>query len=335
MKTTKVKKLGKILFINLIILIICLVFIELFIRFSFRPEEVYGSYWKKGAFVSDPDIGFMHRPGFKGQSYRKGDFDVEVSINEYGFRQKDIKRQLGFNKRLLVLGDSFGFGLGVNEEENFCSILAKELNKQGIGLINSSQVGQSVTQEVILGNRLIDKFNPEIILICPYLQNDVFSDLNPTYKNYDWLDGQSLDKNRRFKNKVLDYIRVNSWLWQFVYHRVYSRIMPKIGKAIKKSKISNEKPDALKMMQHTLVSIEKLIEKCKQRNIQLFVLICTPPKGSTNFDPYFIDFLQKKNIPYLDLNHQLELTDYFHTDGHWNSKGHKKVAEKLKILIVP
>lgn len=331
----KIIGLFRLIGVNIIIVSIFLVLIEVALRISFRPEEVYGSYWRKGAFAFDPEIGFMHSPGFQGQSYRKGDFDVEVNINEFGFRQSNIDKQLRFKNRLLVLGDSFGFGLGVKEEESFCSILANELNKQQIGLINSSQVGQSVTQEVILGKRLIEKFDPELILICPYLQNDVLSDLNPTYMNYDWAFGQSLDKNRRFKFVILDYIRANSWLWQFFYHRVYSRVMPNIGKFFSQAKISKEKTDPRKMLQPTLEALKELMKVCQENNIKLFVLVCAPPSGSTEFDPYFIEFLNNNEIRHIDLNGQMELSDYFKTDGHWNAKGHNKVAEKLVEYIVP
>lgn len=76
-------------------------------------EEANDNYWGAGAFVADPQAGYRHEPGFRGRGFRRGAFDVPVATSELGLRQRDVEEQRGFPVRLLVLGDSFPFGLGV------------------------------------------------------------------------------------------------------------------------------------------------------------------------------------------------------------------------------
>ena len=99
-----------------------------------------------------------------------------MSINEIGLRQRDLTSQLAYSRRLLILGDSFAFGLGVEEEESFAHLLQATLNPLGIGVINGGQTGYSIAQELALAKDLVTRLDPQTLLSCLLLDNDVTED---------------------------------------------------------------------------------------------------------------------------------------------------------------
>ncbi len=57
------------------------------------------------------------------------DYDVTVRINAYGFRDtKDLKDSR--ERDFFVVGDSFGFGWGVDEEDRYSNLLASMLESE-------------------------------------------------------------------------------------------------------------------------------------------------------------------------------------------------------------
>ena len=67
----------------------------------------------------DPDVGWAHVPDRAGRFAAFG-FDTQISINSEGFRGRPVKRQKDPGKtRILVLGDSYVWGYGIEEGEMF------------------------------------------------------------------------------------------------------------------------------------------------------------------------------------------------------------------------
>jgi len=64
-------------------------------------------------FEPDPDRGYRLKPGFQGKHIHR-DFEITYSINSLGFRDINfpVKKEPGVY-RILVLGDSMIFGIGV------------------------------------------------------------------------------------------------------------------------------------------------------------------------------------------------------------------------------
>ena len=192
---------------------------ELTLRLQFREEEVNGNYWGIGAFEASETLGFRHRPGFSGFATRPGVFRTSVRINRFGLRQGNLDEQLQYPNTLLLLGDSFTFGLGVEEEEAFASLIQPDLNARGIGVLNAAQTGYSVEQELHLGTLLVPELEPEVILLCLYAQNDIRGDYEKRYRNIDVAYGYRLPKDRRFPGPTVDFFRTHSYLWKLTSGR--------------------------------------------------------------------------------------------------------------------
>ncbi len=140
-------------------------------------------------YTLDPVIGTKLRPGMKGYWLKEG--GGYVSINSDGLRDREhTVAKPPDTVRVAVLGDSFTEALQVNQEEDFCSILEKELQKcdnlrgRQIEVINFGVAGFGTAQELLTLRHRVWKYNPDIVLLEFTTSNDV-SDNSPTLNQGD------------------------------------------------------------------------------------------------------------------------------------------------------
>ena len=100
--------------------------------------------------VYDAKLGWKLKPYWSGKHHHY-DYDVEYNINSDGFRGTDAAVKEG---GISIVGDSFSFGLGVNDDETFTSLLnVMHHNK----FYNYSVPGYSTDQQLLLVKRHTDK----------------------------------------------------------------------------------------------------------------------------------------------------------------------------------
>ena len=139
--------MKKIIFINLITILILTVFLE----FSVRILNIVGLQGAdKNFFQSDNNI-TLNKPNVTlkvGGKYAKTD--------EHGFRIPLSK--YNFNKSTsstLILGDSVSFGFGAREKDTFIGTLRNKLNTN---LLNASVIGHNLESYLYL----LKKYNEEL-----------------------------------------------------------------------------------------------------------------------------------------------------------------------------
>jgi hypothetical protein len=94
-----------------------------------EPEEAVRS-----RFIA-PDLVLHHRfvPGARGR-HRTNEFDVSYAINSLGLRDREVGQQKPAGVcRILMLGDSFTEGDGVEQDQTFSSRLQALLDREGRG----------------------------------------------------------------------------------------------------------------------------------------------------------------------------------------------------------
>lgn len=298
--------------------------VELALRLFYRMDEL--EYFGAEAFVADSLVGLRHKPGYSGAMYRKNAFSVSVQIDSNGFRQSNFAEQRQYLKRLLLLGDSFTFGLGVPEEASFASRIQPELNFYGVGVINAGQSGYCVTQEALWGMALADTLKPTLIVVAFYPGNDVKGDYFRDFENVEIRYGYRFRKDRRLPIAAVDFLRAHSYAWiLWNTHQRRSRIerLSETFDALAR--------DSLEVvLQPTMNAFRMLHAYCKANNIALGVMIIPQLARPTPFDRPMKAFFEQEGIPYLDLNDKkIRRSDYFLNDAHWNEKGHKKAARYL------
>jgi len=123
-----------------------------------------------GMILYDAKIGWRLKPYWSGKHHHY-DYDAIYNINRDGFRgvisnSKDV--------RYAIIGDSFSFGLGVNDKQTFTAILNSHQSKKIFR--NYSVPGYSTDQQLLLLNKLKAEITNDVILVV-YLGNDIFDNM--------------------------------------------------------------------------------------------------------------------------------------------------------------
>jgi lysophospholipase L1-like esterase len=119
------------------------------------------------------DVGYELAPGYRGT----GVCNEPVRINAHGMRGGEIGPKPPGVKRVLVLGDSFVFGVGLTEEESFPSALARALRgatDADIEVLNAGVPGYNLFQEVRVLERRAAAFAPDAIVLG-FVENDLYN----------------------------------------------------------------------------------------------------------------------------------------------------------------
>jgi len=170
----------RLLFICVILFCCSCVFLvaaELYSRAQ-QTKIVKSDRLDSGMIGYDRDLGWRLVPGWKGR-HRHHDFDVSYATNAYGFRSAHMGD--GSKAGLFtyaLLGDSFSYGLGVNDQGTFAFLLNASDTK-GIRYLNFSIPGYSTNQEYLLMEKRIFAFSPDAVLLMVYLGNDIFDNALP------------------------------------------------------------------------------------------------------------------------------------------------------------
>jgi hypothetical protein len=135
---------------------------------------------------SNPKLSYTLKPNYRGSPVffvfrqRKYGFPaVQYSINSEGFRGKDWLPLDEDAYRIVVLGDSVSFGLGIKDSEVFAYRLQEYMNELGRGrriekhfrVYNMSVPGYNIEQEYYMFLRWAPVVRPQMIIHC-YSYND-------------------------------------------------------------------------------------------------------------------------------------------------------------------
>lgn len=123
----------------------------------------------RGFWAYDAELGWSHTPGASGQ-LEYVDFSVQVRINSDGLRDREypVERVPG-KHRMLVLGDSFAWGYGVEQQEVFSELIEK--SRPDWEIINSGVSGYGTDQEYLYYKLRGSKYHPDVVLVL-FVNND-------------------------------------------------------------------------------------------------------------------------------------------------------------------
>ncbi len=129
-----------------------------------------------GMVQYDSALGWKLNPGWKG-SHTHHDFSATYEINTLGFRADTPVLSAEQMERLtVVVGDSFTFGLGVNDDATFVHLLQAE-RPTGVRFFNGAIPGYSTDQQALLLEGRLLALKPDRLMLVVYLGNDFFDNL--------------------------------------------------------------------------------------------------------------------------------------------------------------
>lgn len=128
------------------------------------------------------------RPGARGRHAIPNTFDVTVTFNSQRFRdRKDFRPEPEPESlRLAILGDSFTFGYGANDDETYPAQLERILQEnlsekrdvkaKGVEVINAGNGGTGTGEQALWYDIWVKNFRPQIVVLTVG-PNDVDDDL--------------------------------------------------------------------------------------------------------------------------------------------------------------
>jgi len=144
------------------------------------PQKLYR--FPRGLFRNDPELVFSMTPGFVGVM-SSPEFQTHVQINSFGLRGPEIGTGKAARRRVLVLGDSFVSALNVETQDTFVAVFEKELKRERVAesfeVVNGGTPNYGTWHEVRLLRRLLPLLDPDLVILCVYVGNDVDDNLNP------------------------------------------------------------------------------------------------------------------------------------------------------------
>ena len=176
------KKRGKIanLLIGLSLVLTSFAVVVLLVEVGMRlvyPQNV--SFMK-----FDSEIGWTHRQNAEGYYRQENETPSFVSTDSHGLRTPSVSAKAnGEGTRILILGDSFVAGLAVGDDATFSQRLEKRLNERHpdhpIEVINAGIGGYSPLQEMLLLERVLEIYEPDLVVQVFYAGNDFYDNADP------------------------------------------------------------------------------------------------------------------------------------------------------------
>lgn len=202
--------------------------------------RIYGLFDSRGLKSSMGRVNKKHVSGFTPNAqFREvssvpGEYDVNIRINNYGFRGHDIE----LNKkpgtiRIMTIGDSFTFGVGSNNDETIPALIEQGLNENNISaeVINAGFGSYSTILHYLRLKDEYIEFKPDVVMLF-----FDFSDLAD-----DWRNERSLIYDKAGNILRCDPFYVNGkydwWLAIRSKSRLCSYIHNKLIRTIEKIRI--------------------------------------------------------------------------------------------------
>jgi hypothetical protein len=316
------------------------VLMELAVRSMSREwaptREERAKFWRY-----DPLLGWSHRPGQRGRLNHR-DFTIEVSINSQGLRDIEYPIERTRKKRMLILGDSFSWGYGVEHQECFTEIIERENPEWEV--INASVSGYSTDQEYLYLKERGISFKPDVVMLL-FCWND-FTDNNigsaswyfkPYFVGHNgiWELRNNPVPMATMKQRGHRFFFGRTYVIKHLYAAVihafyYLRSLVKHNPQ-RDIPIREQEPEkTYAVTAYLLGSINRF---CIENNVK-FILVSVPMEQSKRV--WIKNFAQTEKIHYLALDPYFELKEgqlTFSRDKHWNPIGHQIAARAISDFL--
>lgn len=163
-------------------------------------------------FQSNPRYGHTLKPNFhQTYRYRQAGISIEVDTNSLGLRGPELDLGSPGLVHVLLVGDSFTFGEGLDVEQTFPRKLDATLNHDAhrFCVINTGVGGWGTLQESLYVRDHFQDFRPDAIVLT-FCGNDVDDDIQ-------FQEGQMDNERGRFYFPGKIFLRNHSQLYGFVY----------------------------------------------------------------------------------------------------------------------
>ncbi len=198
---------------------------------AFRPQPAF--YATPGLYVADPLVGHRMRPGLRAVVGNWSEFTTRVRINSLGIRGPEAGPRRPGVRRGLLLGDSFTFGTGVEEDQAFPERIAAGLSRAGTPTegINAGIGGYGVPDEVSWFEHYGMGLHPDLIVLGIFTGNDL-QDAAPDRPRTFVIDGDILDEAELHRSAFFHWLFQHSQLFALLKYSIPQSIDRPLRRAL-------------------------------------------------------------------------------------------------------
>ncbi len=292
------------------------------------PYTVYGhtrQIVQETLSVPSATLGYANRPDASVR-FRNKEFDTQVTINARGLRDRDYPYEPSGRFRIVVLGDSFAFGWGVNQEDCVTEVLEQRY-LQDTDVLNLSVSGYGTLQELRLFQEEGVKYHPDLVLVF-WFSNDLDERIPEVYfhngrmSEVDWL-------RTRWSKRLRLWLMRHSYAFTLLREtrNELNRRWFKREASIAEAAVTDEAD--WRLMREWLIALHD----SAQANGATLAIVGIPDKGQLIVNEPLTSLLRELQVAYYDLWEAFaSLPDadrrrvYFRVDDHWTAYGHQVVA---------
>lgn|SRR6185437_12417305 len=254
--------------------------------------------------------------------------NVLVTFNERGLRDRPILPKAEGEYRILALGDSVTFGLGVDQDKTFVARLEQLLLgrlQRPMRVINSGVGAYNTVQELTYFTQEGINLQPDLVLLT-YVPNDIEERRRP----FDpWTESSMRGKPFPV---MLEIMVGKLWLYRLAHHTYRYAILEQLNK---KSLARSQNGTGWR---GSMSALSELVTICRERKIPLILFYkrLDPNENNLSFDDVV---RHAQGLPVKDMapwfaGLNVSALVNSKVDTHPNAEGHRVIAEHMADDIV-
>lgn len=310
--------------------------------------------------IPHPERGYAFKPSFTNE-WRSAEYAVLVRLNELGLRDAPLAEARAGGLRILTLGDSYTFGIGVESEESWPGVLERRLRSElpaalrpvvfnaGLPAYGAHQIRQ-------LGEELIPKLEPQVVIFGMYT-NSAWRVENPyvifgqTLITTDRVDAMAIGRSNELLITAFPpgpLRALDLWFKQHLFVAAHLLSLANEGRHWPDRPAPDDSPEGVaRAWAPVLDEIDRLDRRVREAGARLIVL----PINAQEIDGSFSDQQPRANailrdhcrtrsilfvdpLPELIARANGQPIHRFPSDGHWTAAPHAIAAERLEREIL-
>jgi len=297
-------------------------------------------------FLSDPVYGYVNKPSFRQDfTYACNGFVMTVQTNSHGHRDPEYDPATLRDEsvtRVLLIGDSFTFGYGVNRPDHFGTHLEQHLQAADVPclVMNSGVGGWGTLQSVTYARNRFEELKPDVV-VYTFCGSDYEDDIKFT------TDMTLTDREKGifyFPGKV--FVRNHSHLYRFGAKKLriflHNLALKRKLRGLPEQDIQIDTQTATLIIKdqwpHILDRIREFHREFREFNADGIVIVQASAPWNDDIREHLSQLDNGRDLLYLDLyddtirlaKAERELPH----DGHWSVFIQERSGERLKDLIM-
>jgi hypothetical protein len=275
-----------------------------------------------------------------------GEYDVQISTNSDGLRgTREYPRAApAGTRRIAILGDSFAFGYGCNDNQVVSAVLEHLLDYPlGPAAVrwevpNFGVSGYGQAEELVLYRNKVRQYKPDTAVLF-YFDNDIGNNavadifkldtqgnLEATGKSF--LPGVAM-RQSMYAIAPLRLLFLHSQAFSLLRNRLSALVQNRLLKKNNLQNYSDATPQARALTRVLLLQMSQEIE----RDGTTFVIVVVPNLDLSSNFPFDRAEALALGLTVLYGREFVDTGDYYPADGHWKPSGHRKAADAIKSFL--